>query len=358
MSRLYPIVMLLVGCGQAQPEQRESPSGDRRGPPPPTVESASANACKTPGKIKDADFAAFVPEVSGSFCIDAKLGATAYGQNADKTLEEICELYDGECAVYQAHTVVRVLEVAYVTGGSKATINLKVSKFKSPENAYGMFTKRLIGDGDPIDEATPKAIRAGFENGVLGIGNGYLWRGDVLVEATYNDESKTPTQLDEESKPVVGALLTAVNDKLTGDTSPALAKRIPEKERLPLGVRYVVSSALVKEGGAGLYGYYKTADAKRYRVALVPHADEAKAQALVALLEKTYGAKTAGEGTVTMRVEEMDWIIRRVGTDVFAVGDESRVLRKGMPDEERAKLYLSSAEKSTRLDEIAPPAKK
>src|SRR5436189_796756 len=64
-------------------------------------------------------------------------------EGAPLPLDQICDLFDGECEIYKGFHVRRVLEARYIDGaGSPATIDIHLSKFGTTESAYAMFTKR------------------------------------------------------------------------------------------------------------------------------------------------------------------------------------------------------------------------
>src|SRR6185312_11902450 len=140
----------LSACSKAEEARRE--------PPPRPPSAAKPAACAAGGgKIADAASAPFFPAVNGAFCLDPNGGDKAFGEGAPLPIDHICDLFDGECEIYKGCGVKRVVEARYVDGkGSSATIDVHLSKFATVEGAYAMFTRRVVGDGDPADEATPR----------------------------------------------------------------------------------------------------------------------------------------------------------------------------------------------------------
>jgi hypothetical protein len=308
--------------------------------------------------VDDADAAPFFPATSVGFCLDPNGGAKAYGDDAALALERICDLFDGECEVYKRYGVRRVVEVRFVDGGgSPATIDIHLSRFASTEGAYAMLTERLVGDGDPADEATPRPIEGGGV-AALGLGNAYVWRGPYLAEITYNDESAGESAIRAAGDRALPPLVQAIGAKLPGETAPpSVVTALPKEARLPLGVRLVTGDALgVRGAGAGAYGYYREGD-RRYRMLVLLRSDADQARDALSAFSKVPAAtreKGIGDGLVRAMIREGDgveaeWLVASSGAKVVGIGDEARALRSGMSAEEHAKVTLSREEKAAKL---------
>ncbi|MGK3995770.1 DUF6599 family protein [Sorangium sp. So ce1024] len=345
---------LVAGCGKKEEE--------RMGAPPPPTPAATPAACAGGGgTISDAASAPFFPRTTGGFCLDPNGPEKTFGESAPLPLDSICDMFDGECEIYKGFGVRRVVEARYVNGaGGTATVNVYLSKFGSTEGAYGMFTKRTVGEGDPADEATPRPIEGGGA-AAMGVGNAYLWRGQYLAEITYNDEALAEAALKSSSEQVLPALVKELGSKLPGEpVLPPAAAALPKDNMIPLGVRYETRDVLDIDGaGPGAFGYYKEAD-KRYRVLSVVRGDVDQAKDVLSTLAKRQGAsreKGIGDGAVRLMHKEgespaTEWIFARVGKTVYGVGDEARVLRNGMTADEHAKVTLTKEEKTARLKKI------
>ena len=330
-------------------------------PPPPPAPLPKANACAAGGgTLSDAQTAAVVPRKSSNFCLDPNGGDKVYGEGASLPIDQICDMFDGECEIYKGFGVRRVVEMRYVDGGgSAATINVYLSKFGSVDGAYAMFTKRVVGDGDPAGEDTPRAI-AGGGAAALGIGNAYLWRGAYLVEMTYNDETAAEKAIKAASDQLLMPLAKDIGDKLPGDTDlPAPAAALPKGKLLPLGIRFATKDLFDIAGvGPGAFGYYRDAD-KRYRFASMIRADDEQAKDVLGTLGKQPGAtkeKGIGDGAIRFMRKEgegptTEWIVVRSGSKLLGIGDEVRAMRNGMSADDVAKVSLSKDEKMSRLKE-------
>ncbi len=348
------VVAVALACGCKSNESKGTP-------PPPPAPLPKANACEAGGgKLSDAQAAAVVPRKSSSFCLDPNGGDKVYGEGASLPIDQICDMFDGECEIYKGFGVRRVVEMRYVDGGgSAATINVYLSKFASVDGAYAMFTKRVVGDGDPAGEDTPRAI-AGGGAAALGVGNAYLWRGAYLVEMTYNDETAAEKAIKAASDKLSEPLAKDIGDKLPGDTDlPTQASALPKGKLLPLGIRFATKDLFDITGvGPGAFGYYRDGD-KRYRFASMIHADEEQAKDVLGTLGKQPGAtkeKGIGDGAVRFMRKEgegptTEWIVARSGSRLMGVGDEVRAMRSGMSADDVAKVSLSKDEKMARLKE-------
>lgn len=341
------------GCGRDE---------DKRGSPPPPVASSKPQACAGGGgKLTDAASAPFFPAQSGGYCLDPNGGDKAMGEQASLPIDKICDLFDGECEIYKGFGVRRVTELRYVDGaGSPATIDVHLSKFATSESAYAMFTKRVVGDGDPVVDSTPRPIEGGGA-AALGLGNAYLWRGAYLVEITFNDETAAVAGVKAASDKLLPPLVKDIGGRLTGEaTLPPAAAALPSDQRLPLGIRFITKDVLGVEGiGGGAFGYYKDGD-RRWRVVSLVRADVDQAKDVLASFGKVAGAqreKGVGDGAVRLMHTEAgtapaEWYVARSGKNVVGVGDEPRVLRTGMSADEQAKVTLPKDQKIALLKKL------
>lgn len=357
---------LLSACGSgAGSDAAPSTSAARRGAPPPPAASGPAGACAGGGgRITDEVTAKIVPANTPGYCLDPNEPARIFGDGG-RPLDDICNLFDGECDVYKAFRVVRVAQVRYVSAsGGAATIDAYVSRFASVEDAYGMFTKRVVGDGDPADPATPKPFDASGA-GALGVGNALVWRGAYLVELTLNDESAAADALKATGDKVLPVLGKAISQAITGDEAlPEVARALPTEQRLPMGLRYVRGPLFPQAKGAadGAYGYYADG-ARRWRVAVIVRGDEAQAKEALSALAEVPGAKKEkgiGDGAVVFHVEEApglgaDWVFARKGKTVIGVGDEIRVMVAGEAPDARAAKTIDRDAKIERLKKLVAP---
>jgi hypothetical protein len=346
MPRTHLLIALLsvwIGGCEDDPPPRQ--------PPPPEPKPAACGAAR---KANDPTNLEHFPDKSGSFCLDPAGSDRGYGEGAKSPLEGMCEMFDGECEIYKRFGVERAIEAHYVDGaGSGATIDIYLTRYGSDESAYAMFTKRVVGDGDPAHPDTARPV-AGGGAAALGEGNAYLWRGPHLVEITYNDSKASAAQMKERGDALLPPLVKAFGDKLPGESKPpALVAALPEDKRLPLGVRYITKDVLDVPGvGAGAFGYYQDG-ARRWRVLAMDPGDEDQAKDVVKSFRKLQGAEVekALEGARFMH-QAAEWIVGRKGSKLLGVGDESRVLREGMSADEHRQKTLPQEDKRVLLKQL------
>ncbi len=343
----------------AAPSPRKPAASLRPRPPPRGRPRASHGG----GKIADAASAPFFPRLAGGFCLDPNGGDKTFGEGASLPIDHICDLFDGECEIYKGYGVRRVVEARYVDGGgTPATIDVHLSKFGTTEGAYAMFTRRVVGDGDPAEDSTPRPIEGGGA-AALGLGNAYLWRGLYLAELTYTNENAAEAAIKAAGERLLPPLIKEMGALIPGDTAlPPAAAALPKGGLLPLGVRFSTKDLLGVDGvGAGAFGYYKDG-AKRWRVASVARADADQAKDVLSTLGKLPGAtreKYIGDGAVRLMRKDgegppAEWVFARAGKAVLGVGDEARVLRAGQTADEHAKVTLTKDEKVDRLKKLLP----
>lgn len=341
-------------CDNPKPDDRRGP------PPPPSASAAPANACDNGGgDISDPTTAQFFPKALMGYCVDPHGETRVYGKNATKELDAICtEAFNGDCEVYKSFGLERVAIFRYVDGaGSPGAIDVVVSKYASPEGAFGMFTKRVISESDPAREGAPRDMKVSGV-GAQGTGTAYLWRSQVVVELTYTNDRQTPAQLAKTADELLAALGKSAAEKLPGPVSlPSAAAKLPTANRIPLGIRFEPTDAFeVRGGGAGAFGYYRDGK-KRYRVLSITRDDEHQAKDVVTSILKREGAtrvKGVGESAVRVMVGPEDgpraeWVISYSGNQIFGVGDEDSVLTAGMSAADREAVSLTRDDKVERL---------
>lgn len=322
-------------------------AAERRAPPPP-IESSKPGACANGGgTVKDTLSAAFFPRTAADYCLDPNSDARAFGDNAPNSLEAVCtELFDGECEVYKSYGLRRVVTLRYIDGkGSPGAVNVNLSRFASPEGAYGFFTKRVVADADPA-ENVPASLDAGGA-AALGSGIAYVWRADMVAELSYTNELEPPDQLKASAQKVLPPIAKAMGQALPGDAHlPKAVSMLPIEHRLPMGISYAAKDLLGISGtGPGALGFYRD-DSQRYRVFSLIRADEDSAKDVLKTLRKVDGAKAlkdTGVDAVSFAIRDEEnaplvgWVVGRKGSTVVGVGDELFVLR-GKTDAQAARI--------------------
>lgn len=352
-------LLVLPAC-----RKKESANEGSAPPPPPVVSSQPGVCASGGGTVKDAVSAGYFPRTAGEYCIDPNAEAKTFGEGAAAPLDGVCDLFDGECEIYKSFGLKRVVTVQYVDGkGSPGTVSVTLSRFASPEAAYGFFTKRVVADADPL-EAAPAPLEAGGA-GALGTGMAYVWRGAMVAELRYVHELESPEQIKQSGSRILPVIAKGLGSQLPGDTYdlPSVA-RLPKEGLIPSGITYEYRDLLgVSGAGRGAVGYYKDG-ARRYRVFASVRPDEDSAKDVSKTLKKLEGAhgfKDSPIDAIALGLREgegepkIEWVVGRSGNTVVGVGDEVFALGKGSDAEVPR---LSQAEKMQKVQSLLAASNK
>jgi hypothetical protein len=318
----------LVAC-------RDEKKNEAPPPPPPAADTPKPGACTGGGgEVKDPQASAFFPRTEGSYCVDPQGETKVYGAKERFSMDEVCTTaFDGECEVYKRHGLKRVTAFRYVDGGGGAgSVEVYLSQFDTTAGGYGMFTKRVVADGDPAGEGAPRVLAAGG-GGAIGTGRAYVWKGPYLVELQYNNEQESPEQLATSSEAILTALGKSIGEKIPGGTDkPTAAALLPEASRIAGGVQYVLKSPLgLPNVGEAAVGYYKDGDT-RYRVVSLVRDDADRAKDEFKAIRGKGALPVAGLGDEAAQIAiatdpaaggaKLDYIFARRGNVVLGIGDE------------------------------------
>lgn len=361
----HPLIKYLFLAGAiaacTKDETRKEPQGAPP-PPPPTASGATkTNVCAGGGgEVKDPASQAFFARTAGGFCIDPEGEVQTFGDKAKLDLGAVCtNAFDGECEVYKRFGLRRVVGLRYVDGsGSPASVEVYLSQFQDAAGAYGMFTKRVVADADPLAAST-KPLTGDF-TAAIGKSNAYLCRGPYLLELTYvtEDTKVTADQIAKASTGATTAIAKAIGEKLPGENSPAVVKLLPSANLIPLGVSFLPKDAFGLSGlGQVAVGYYKEGE-KRYRLVAIQRDDAEQAKEAMKALRKpgSVPVKEAGEEGLLVTLQEgsdkakVDYLFARKGGTLFGIADEEFVAKdekgKLSKEEKLAKLKVLVSEKS------------
>ena len=361
----------LLGCGKKDEGASRAGGGAGAGrqggdvPPPAPSALARPGSSVTPGTVDDPVSAAFFPRSNGTYVIDPAPGSVkTYGAKAKLSMDAVCTTaFDGECEVYKRFGLSRVVTLRYVDGapGSAGVVEVVLSQFDTDGGAFGMFTKRVVADADPVSADAPKPIAA-TGAAALGGGRANAWRGPYLVELTYMNEQEKPAVMVKSSETVLTQLVKSITDRLAGNLEkPAPTRDLPEANMVPNGVQFFPKDAIgIKGLGPAAIGFYKEGE-KRYRVLQAAPADEAGAKEMTKAVRGTPGAlPVAGVGDEATQfvlqsgkaAPKAEWIFVRKGKTVTAVGDEEFALEAGQPLDKQTNR-LTKDEKIAKLKTLA-----
>jgi len=233
--------------------------------------------------------------------------------------------------VYKQFGLKRVVALRYVNGNG-GSVEINLSRFANDDGAFGMYTKRVVADGDPTDAHAPRPIDASGA-GAMGSGRGYAWRGSYLVELTYLNETETPQAMIASSEQILPTVAKAVSEKLTGATDkPISARALSTTNLIPNGIAYFPQDPLqLGKIGAGAIGYYKDGT-KRYRMLAVQEADIDSAKDAMKIIRGRAGVlpiAALGDEAVLIAIKDPpdaltknEYVIARKGALIAGVGGE------------------------------------
>jgi hypothetical protein len=359
--RFAGALALLSLCGGAC-DKHDDARGAAPPPAPSPADSAARDVCVGGGgQDTDAISAPFVPRSAGGYCLDPQGEPKTYGEQGKLSMDDVCTTaFDGDCEVYKHFDLDRVVVLRYVDGsGGPNSVEVNLSRFKTLDGAYAMFTKRVVADGDPA-RATVKPLAAGA-SGAASSSNAYVWRGRYLAELTFvtEDTKMTPEAMGRANERSTGAIAKDIGAKLPDPADlPPAAVALPTASRIPLGVAYYPKNALgLSSIGPVAVGYYKDGERRWRDVAIVQRDADAAKEVFRAFKSKAGSVplKSLGDEAVQVVVQEApdrakaEYLVARKGSLIAAVGDEELVLDPTTPNEARAALRLTRDEKLGKL---------
>ncbi|MEO7093132.1 MAG: DUF6599 family protein [Polyangiales bacterium] len=377
----------LVSIAACKDDGKSSPTQGT--PPPPSgasvAGSGGASSACDPSQvaITDPKTAAIVPPTIAGFCARKSEPVQAYGDGSGKDVKDISDAIDGAGDLYVNNFFARRFEIVKFVDpkGTQAAVEVWISSYDKPESAYALFTYRAIANVDPdpavAAAAKRRPTRAIPGGGAAALGNAqaFLWKGNVLVELTYNaDPSSSLEKATAEADVLLPLFVQAIGDKIVGSLDLPLDVRLLPTEaegRLPLGVDYVPSKYARPEGKGDAFklsvaGGYATAylkeGIKRARVLAYARDDIDSARDAMAVFQKLPGAlilkeKDLGDDSVHFSFAigsggpgaegKAEGIAVRKGRIVLAIIDEEFAL--GDPAKKDAYPRYTKEEKIAKL---------
>jgi hypothetical protein len=272
-----------------------------------------------------------LPDRAGDFCLDRFAPPSSYGEGSDQSLERACERVLGpSCREQERAGLRRVVRFHYVQRQDPSgSVDGVLSLFGEPSGAYAHFTSTVVGDGDPA-ELTATALD---ERNLVQRGDSvFAWRGRQLLWLRHADQRQTSAQREQAALATLPGLARAVLGRLgDSDALPAAVQRLPELDRLPLGVRLLLEDAFGVPGlGPVARGHYRDGD-KRWRAAALVRSDAEAAEDVIRTLAQQAEARPIANAPLeAWRMTErrsshepaLSWVIARRAEVVYGIGDE------------------------------------
>lgn len=372
--------------------KKDEPSGPQGSPPPPPAAAPSAGGaakslCEPAAVgISDPKVAQVLPAQVGGFCVLKADAVRSWGEGTGKKIEDVSDIIDGAGEIYSANYFAKRYDsLKYVDGtGSGAEIEIALTTYDKPENAYALWTYRAVANADPDPEVAKKQSRTpmrpieGGGAAALGNASAILWKGSWLVELTYSpDPSKSAAEATKAADEILPKVVKAIADKIVGTTDlPADVRLLPSEAegRIPVGVDYVPAKFKRPEGksdalhvNAGAYATaYMKDGGKRFRVLAFSREEKDAARDAFAAFAKLPGAipvkdaKDFSDDAVHFSFPvgqggagaagKAEGVAARKGSSVIAVIDEELAL--GDPQLKDGWPRLSKDEKLAKLKAI------
>jgi len=363
-----------------------------QGSPPPPSPSASGSSggkslCEAGSVgIAEPKVAALLPTTIAGYCVLKAEPVRSWGEGTGKKIDDVADIIDGAGEVYAKNYMAKRYDsLRFVDArGTDAAVDIALSTFDKPENAYALFTYRVVANADPDPEAMKKAKRRPWRplkgGGAAALGNGaaLLWKGNVLVELTYTpDTNKTQAEATAVADDVLPKFVEAIGDKIVGSVDlPTDVMALPRENegRIPLGIDYIPAKFTRPEGKgdalkvniAGGYatGYMRDGD-KRFRVLAFARDDRDAARDVMSAFQKMPGTiplkdKDFGDDAVHFAFAvgsggagaagKAEGVAVRKGTLVLALTDEE--LAMGDASSKDAFPRLTKEEKINKLRKL------
>ena len=301
-----------------------------------------------------------LPERVDDYCIDPHALVRAYGPAEAASLGAACEHVLGPgCADDARHGLERVLALRYLHASEPVSgVDVVLSRFEDAGGAYAHFTERVVGDLDPARLAARRLEVPGVA--VLDGARVFGWRGRHTLWLRYVDEDREVAELLAAAARDLPELAQQMFDALPEEGGlPTPVERLPDAQRIDLGVRFTLGDALGVPGqGSSARGYYRD-ESKRWRVLSIVRPDSESAKDVLSTLSRHPSAKKIKGIDALQFIERrlpsephVGWVIGQRGSMIYGIGDEATVLPEFMPAEREASVKLSLHEKLVKLTRI------
>lgn len=350
--RSWCVALLGVACQAAAPSRPAVREG--------SLEARSADVCGQPGGEPPASEG--LPPRAAEFCLDPYALLHSYDMSERQQSEAACERVLGAgCAPGAApHVPLRVQAGRYLDAAALGSADVIASHFEDAALAFAVFTERLLGDRDPAE----LGVQAFEAPGVAVLDETFAsaWRGNQVLWLRYASTEVPPDAELSRAQRALPALARALLTNIPAEPGfPAAVERLPERQRLPLGVRLPDSVELGVPGlGRSALGYYRDG-AKRWRVLASVRPDADSAKDVLSTLRKHPSArkiKGAPLDAIELTVRrapsepEIQWVIGQRLEMIYGIGDEPRALPEHMSARAETSVKLSRHEKLVALTRV------
>jgi hypothetical protein len=293
-----------------------------------------------------------LPSRAATFCVDPYALVHAYDLSDPEQSAQACERVLGAgCMETAAGRPERVVAGRYLDELAPGGADVIVQHFADPSLAFIAFTEQLLEGTDPAELGVQPFDAPGVA--VRDATAASAWRGSELLWLRYTSSELPPAAELARASEGLPDLVRALAASFPAEPGlPAAVERLPERQRIPLGVRLLDSDAVGVPGlGRVALGHYQDGS-KRWRVLASVRPDWDSAKDVLSTLRKQPGVrKIKGLDAVEVRVRrapsepEVEWLIAQRGEVVYGIGDEPVALPEHMSARAEASVKLSRHEK-------------
>lgn len=311
---------LALGLAACKEDPKPAPTPPPPGPGPVAASGsgpagvAAKSLCEPAAVgIADAKVAALLPDLVEGHCVIKTAPAKSFGEGTATKIENVSDIIDGAGQVYSGNYFAkRYDQLKYVDGkGTGAEVEVVLTTFDKPENAYGLFTYRVVANADPDPEVAKSKDRRPWQSvkagGAAALGSAalVLWKGNYLVELSYSpDPTKDKAAALKAADELLPKIAQAIGQKLPGTTDlPVDVKALPSAAEgaIELGVDYVPpkfarpegkAEALVLTVAGGYASAFMKDGKKRFRVLSFVREEKDAARDVVETFRKMPGSVT------------------------------------------------------------------
>jgi hypothetical protein len=286
MSMARPITvalfLALAGCKRTPPESTPPPSQQE----PPRSNTAAATPDAASANAPPSDTAVAPPAADAEFRAAGRVlpraetaGFRQSGAVIHSTGANLFQQIDGDAVSYQNYGVRDYAKTDYRKPGTKLVATVSIYGFEAPLGAFGRYSMHLSSGRDPASlEAQAVRIGAGGFQGrtqLVFVKESFL----VQVDLADENEDVNESALFAAAREILPALARAAAANIPGSDNAPAAPLVADN-LVWGGASYVSQNVLdVENSGPGWIGWYRTAENKRFRVALLTAANDNNARA-------------------------------------------------------------------------------
>lgn len=235
------------------------------------------------------------------------------------------QIMDGEAPSYEQYGLRNFAKADYRRAENPhqvATIN--VFEFAEPLGAFGRYSLMVSSGRDPAT-LQPQGVTVGG-GGYQGSSQLNFWKGRHLVQISVTDDSDEPNEqaVNAVAREVLPRLAAAV-ERMIPAAGERPASPLPQEGLVWGGETYLAEGVFgVEQTGPAWVGHYRSADGKRYRLAVFARPSANEAQRIAGRYRGAGASAIRGLGDDAFAVpneQNGELVVARRGNTVYIVAD-------------------------------------